>query len=68
MIDFKLEAKKCVKELIVFDKNHPLINNKLFLRMLEKEYCDIEQYEVASLIKKRIMLLDCKEKLGLFED
>ena len=63
MIDFKKEAKKCVNKLITFDRNHPLINNKLFLRILEKEYCQIEYYEIASIIHTRIMLIESKEKL-----
>lgn len=68
MIDFRIEAEKCVKQLSVFDKNHPLINNKLFLRILEREYSDVELYEVASIIHTRIMLMESKEDLGFFEE
>ena len=66
MINFVTEAKRCATQLVKFDKNHPLINNTLFLKILEREFSDIEQYEIASIINSRIILLESQAKIDSF--
>ena len=66
MLDFKTEAKRCAHQLLAFNKNHPLINNVLFLKILEREFSDMEQYEVASIINSRIILMESQAKIDSF--
>jgi len=66
MLDFKTEAKRCAHQLVAFNKNHPLINNVLFLKILEREFSDMEQYEVASIINSRIILMESQAKIDSF--
>ncbi|NQY67752.1 MAG: hypothetical protein HRT72_08530 [Flavobacteriales bacterium] len=49
-----IEAKKCAKNLSNITEKESLVENIIFLQILEQEYAKLEHYEFAEIIKKRI--------------